>query len=160
MEALFRAAIEDRWSKGNLHCRLDQFHLGRIRIPQSVAAKQLEARVQNEHNDREEFLQTAQTEREKTTVEVNKIDLLTTKTLRTAEAEASLVRTKARAEAQLLKAQASINGTQLLLEAAGIETQDHKTAFTYIQTLRDREQLNIDVSYLSEDNVLRTAPAV
>ena len=159
MEALFRAAIEDRWSKGNLHCRLDQFHLGRIRIPQSVAAKQLEARVQNEHNDREEFLQTAQTEREKTTVEVNKIDLLTAKTLRS-EAEASLVRTKARAEAQLLKAQASINGTQLLLEAAGIETQDHKTAFTYIQTLRDREQLNIDVSYLSEDNVLRTAPAV
>ena len=78
--------------------------------------------------------------------------------LRTAEAEASLVRTKARAEAQLLKAQASINGTRLLLEAAGIETQDHKTAFSYIKTLTDRDQLNIAVSYLSDGNVLHTTP--
>jgi len=159
VEALFRSAIEERWtSSPNLHCRMDQFHLGRIRIPQSVATKQLEARVQNERNDREEFFQQAQIERELTTVEVNKIDLDTNKELRTAEAQASLVRTKAQAEAQLLKAQAGINGTMMLLEAAGIETQDHKTAFTYIKTLRDRKQLTMDVSYLNADSVVRTAP--
>lgn len=159
VEALFRSAIEERWtSPPNLHCRMDQFHLGRIRIPQSVATKQLEARVQNERNDREEFFQQAQIERELTTVEVNKIDLDTNKELRTAEAQASLVRTKAQAEAQLLKAQAGINGTMMLLEAAGIETQDHKTAFTYIKTLRDRKQLTMDVSYLNADSVVRTAP--
>ena len=73
VEALFRDAISERWDKGRLHVRLDQFHLGRIKIPTSVAAKQLEARVQNEKNDMEEFLQKAQTERERTTVEVNKI---------------------------------------------------------------------------------------
>mmetsp|Transcript_30862 Transcript_30862/g.74581 ORF Transcript_30862/g.74581 Transcript_30862/m.74581 type:complete len:314 (-) Transcript_30862:1047-1988(-) len=159
VEALFRSAIEDRWnSPPSLHCRLDQFHLGRIMIPQSVATKQLEATVQNERNDMEQFLQKAQTEREKTTVEVNKIDLETIKALRTARAEASLVRTKALAEATLLKAQAGINGTQMLLEAAGIESQDHKTAFTYIKTLRDRRQLDIAVSYLSGESVVRTAP--
>jgi len=158
VEALFRSAVEERWeSPPKLHCRLDQFHLGRIRIPQSVATKQLEARVQNEKNDQEEFFQQAQIERELTTVEVNKIDLDTVKELRTAEAMASLVRTRALAEAQLLKAQAQINGTKLLLEAAGIETQDHKTAFTYIRTLREREQLNVDVSYLNADSVVRTA---
>jgi len=160
VEATFRSAVEERWTTPpKLHVTLDQFHLGRIRIPQAVATKQLEARVQNERNDREQFLQRAQIEREMTTVEVNQIDLKTTKELRTAEAHASLVKTKAWAEAQLLKAQAQINGTKMLLEAVAIESQDHKTAFTYIKTLRDRSQLNMDVSYLSEDSVVRTAPA-
>lgn len=159
VEALFRSAVEERWSSPpKLHCKMDQFHLGRIRIPESVATKQLESKVQNERNGREQFLQEAQIEREMTAVQVNQIDLKTTKELRTARAKASLVRTKATAEAQLLKAQAEINGTRMLLEAAGIETQDHKTAFTYIKTLRDRQVLDMDVSYLSEDSVVRTAP--
>eukprot|EP00579_Thalassiosira_antarctica_P019177 CAMPEP_0201953888 /NCGR_PEP_ID=MMETSP0904-20121228/2060_1 /ASSEMBLY_ACC=CAM_ASM_000553 /TAXON_ID=420261 /ORGANISM="Thalassiosira antarctica, Strain CCMP982" /LENGTH=314 /DNA_ID=CAMNT_0048497817 /DNA_START=139 /DNA_END=1083 /DNA_ORIENTATION=+ len=159
VETLFRSAVEERWSSPpNLHCKMDQFHLGRIRIPESVATKQLESKVQNERNGREQFLQEAQIEREMTAVQVNQIDLKTTKELRTARAKASLVRTKATAEAQHLKAQAEINGTRMLLEAAGIETQEHKTAFTYIKTLRDRQVLDMDVSYLSEDSVVRTAP--
>lgn len=159
VEALFRSAVEERWgSPPSLHCRMDQFHLGRIRIPQSVATKQLEARVQGERNDREQFLQQAQIEREMTAVEVNQINLKSVKALRTARAEASLVRTKALAEASLLKSQAKINGTRMLLEAAEIQSQDHKTAFTYINTLRNRPQLDVVVSYLSEDSVVRTAP--
>lgn len=159
VEALFRSAVEERWSSPpSLHCKMDQFHLGRIRIPESVATKQLESRVQNERNDREQFLQQAQIEREMTAVEVNRINLDTDKELRTARAEASLVRSKAFAEANLLKSQAGIDGTKLLLEAAGIETQDHKTAFAYIATLRDRPQLDVLVSYLSEDSVVRTSP--
>jgi uncharacterized membrane protein YqiK len=119
----------------------------------------LETRVQNERNDREMFLQEAQSEREKTAVEVNKINLNSTKTLRTAEAEASLVRTKAIAEAQLIKAHAEINGTRMLLGSAGIESQEHKTVFTYIKTLRDRKQLDMVVSYLREyDNAVFTMP--
>jgi len=159
VEALFRAAVEARWnSPPKLHCEMDQFHLGRIRIPQSVATKQLEAQVQNEHNRREQSLQQAQLEREKTTVEVNQIDLQTTKVLRTARAQASLVRTKAAAEAQLLEAQANVNGSTMLLEASGIVTQEHKVAFAYIRTLRSRDQVDVDVSYLLEDSVVRTAP--
>lgn len=158
VEAVFRAAVEERWdSPPSLHCKMDQFHLGRVRIPDSVAVKQLESRVQNERNGREQFLQEAQIEREMTTVAVNKIDLETQKALRTARAQASLVRTKARAEAQLLTAQAGINGTRLLLEAVGIAAQEHVTAYTYIKTLRDRAQLNMAVSYLSADSVVRTA---
>jgi len=160
VEALFRSAVEKRWlSPPSLHCELDQFHLGRITIPESVATKQLESRVQNERNDMEQFLQKSQMEREKTTVEVNKIDLETDKELRTARAEASLVKKKAQAEAALIIAHAEINGTQMLLDAVEIETQDHKTAFTYIKTLRDRHQLDIAVSYLDGDSVVRTAPA-
>jgi SepF-like predicted cell division protein (DUF552 family) len=144
VEKLFRNAIQERWdTKPNLHCTLDQ----------------LEARVQNERNDREQFLQRAQVERELTTVEVNKIDLDTIKEIRTANAEASLIRSKASSEAQLLKSQAHINGTKLLLEAAGITSQDHRMAFDYINTLRNRaEKLNVGVSYLLEDSVIRTAP--
>lgn len=160
VEAVFRAAVVERWdSPPSLHCKMDQFHLGRVRIPDSVAVKQLESRVQNERNGREQFLQDAQIEREMTTVEVNKIDLETQKALRTAQAQASLVRTKAQAEARLLEAQAGINGTRLLLEAVGIDTQEHVTAYSYIRALRDREQLNMAVSYLSENSVVRTAAA-
>jgi len=160
VEAVFRAAIEERWnSPPSLHCKMDQFHLGRVRIPDSVAEKQLQSRVQNERNGREQYLQEAQIEREMTTVEVNKIDLETQRALRTARAKASLVRTKALAEAQLIRAQAGINGTRLLLEAVGIDSQEHVTTYGYIKTLRDRTQLNLAVSYLSENSVLRTAAA-
>jgi hypothetical protein len=56
VEARFANAVQARWNTApSLHCTLDQFHLGRIRIPESVAAKQLETTVQNERNDQEEF---------------------------------------------------------------------------------------------------------
>lgn len=160
VEARFRDAVQARWnSNPSLHCELDQFHLGRIRIPESVAIKQLESKVQNERNDREQFLQRAQLERELTAVEVNSINLEREKVLRTAQAQASLIRAKAEAQALLIRAQAQVNGTRLLLDATGITTQDHKTAFSYIRTLRNRPNLEIDVSYLDSKNVLRTTPA-
>ncbi len=161
VEERFRGAIQKRWdARPNLHCELDQFHLGRIRIPDSVATKQLQSRIQNERNDKEKFLQKAQLERELTAVDVNAIDLESLKILRTAEAEASLLRAKAIAEATRITAQAQINGTRLLLESSDISTQDHKSAFTYIRTLRNRKDLDVDVSYLSSDNVLRTQQVV
>jgi regulator of protease activity HflC (stomatin/prohibitin superfamily) len=158
IEECFRNAVQARWNQApSLHCILDQFHLGRIRIPDSVATKQLESRLQNERNDREQFLQQAQLERELTEVEVNVINLERQKVLRTAEAQGSLLRSKARSEAERIKVQAQINGTALLLKSASILTQDHITAFSYIRTLGNRDMVDVDVSYLSSDNVLRTA---
>ena len=116
----------------------------------------MQTRVQNERNDKEALLQTAQLEREATAVAVNAINLERDKVLRTAEAEASLTRAKARANADRLKARADINGTRILLESSDISTQDHKSAFTYIRTLRERSSLNIGVSYLSATSVIRT----
>jgi hypothetical protein len=46
-----------------------------------------------------------------------------------------------------------------LLQAADIVTQEHKSAYTYIRTLRNRKDLAVDISYLSADNVLHTSPA-
>lgn len=159
VEERFRSAVQKRWQdKPSLHCELDQFHLGRIRIPESVATKQLQSRVQNERNDKEEFLQQAQLERELTAVDVNSINLERQKVLRTAEAEASLIRAKARAEAAQIQAQAGINGTRVLLLASDITTQDHKSAFTYIRTLRNRQNMDLAVSYLSADNIVPTQP--
>ena len=157
VEARFAAAVQARWNTApSLHCTLDQFHLGRIRIPESVASKQLETTVQNERNDQEEFLQQAQVEREQTAVAVNSINLEKDKTLRTAQAEASLLQSKAVAESERIKAQAGVKGTRLLVDAVGISTQEHVSAFTYIRTLRNHPNLQIDVSYLNADSVLRT----
>ncbi|KAL3909144.1 MAG: hypothetical protein SGILL_008203 [Bacillariaceae sp.] len=159
VEKRFKQAVQRRWqAPPSLHCSLDQFHLGRIQIPDSVASKQLEANVQNELNGMEVFFQQAQIEREMTAVDVNAIDLEREKVLRTARAEASLIRSRAQSEAERVKAQAHTIGTNLLLSAAEITTQEHKSAFTYIRTLRNRENLDVDISYLSEDNVLRTSP--
>lgn len=160
VEERFKAAVQRRWdSNPSVHCNLDQFHLGRIRIPESVARKQLESRVQNERNDRETFLQQAQVEREVTAVEVNSIDLQRINLLRRTEAEATLLRSIARVKANQIRAEAQINGTVNLFRAAGISSQEHMTAFTYIRTLQNRENVDLDVSFLTPENVLRTQPA-
>lgn len=160
VEERFRNAVQNRWdAKPSVHCVLDQFHLGRIRIPPSVAEKQMASRIQNELNDRESFLQQAQLERELTAVQVNEKLLAKDKTLRTAEAEASLTRAKAQAEATRLTAEAQINGTKLLFEAAEINQQTDMTAFTYIQTLANRKNFEMDVSYLQPESVIRTKAA-
>lgn len=157
VEERFRQAVQRRWEASpSLHCELDQFHLGRIRIPESVATKQLQSTVQNERNDKEKFLQQAQLERESTAVQVNTINLEQIKVIRTAEAEANVIRAKAQAEAERIVAQAQINGTRHLLESTNITTQDHQSAFTYIRALRNRKDLDVAVSYLSADGVLRT----
>jgi SPFH domain / Band 7 family len=160
VEQQFRLAVEARWAqKPSVHCTLDQFFLGRIQIPDTVAAKQLESKVQNERNDMESFLQQAQLEREYTAVEVNTINLEKENILKTAEAEASLLRAKARVQADQITQDAQINGTELLFQLTDILTQDHMTAFSYIRTLKNHPNVAVDVSYLSADNVVRTAPA-
>ena len=74
VEKRLRVAVQKRWNeKPALHCDLDQFHVGRIQIPEAVARKQLETKLQNERNDKESFLQQAQIERELTAVDVNEV---------------------------------------------------------------------------------------
>jgi len=158
VERRFQSAIQKRWAQPpSLHCTLDQFHLGRIQIPPSVAIKQLEAQIQNERNGKEAFTQQAELEREQTAVEVNSINLETQKVLRTATAEANLLRSKAKSQADRVRALANINGTSLLLEAANIDNEDHLSAFSYIRTLKNRKTIDsFSVSYLSPENVVRT----
>jgi regulator of protease activity HflC (stomatin/prohibitin superfamily) len=158
VEERFRQAVENRWNEPpSLHCALDQFHLGRIQIPDSVAERQLETRLQNERNDREAFLQQAQLERDLTAVEVNRKRLETDAVLRTAEAEASLIRARAAAEADQIRIDARINATQDLLQALDITTQQDMATFDYIQSLRERHSLDLHVSYLSDNSVVRVS---
>ena len=127
-----------------------------IQIPDSVAERQLETRVQNERNDREAFLQQAQRERDLTAVEVNKINLEKQNVLRTAQAEANLIRARAIAEANRVRLGARISATKSLLEAINITSQEDIATFDYIQSLRGRDDLSLHVSYLSDNSVVRT----
>lgn len=158
VEKRFRKAVETRWEEApSLHATLDTFNLGRIRIPETVAAKQLEARVQNERNSRESFLQQAEIQRELTQVEVNSIQLEREKILRTAEARASLIKAMAVSQASQIQADAANNGTQHLYETAGFTEQNHKISFSYIRTLMNRaEGLDVNLNYLTPENVLKT----
>ena len=61
VEQRLRDAVQKRWNADPpLHADLDQFHVGRIQIPDSVARKQLESKLQNERNDKESYDQQAQ----------------------------------------------------------------------------------------------------
>jgi regulator of protease activity HflC (stomatin/prohibitin superfamily) len=158
VESRFRKAIETNWNGTKpLPCRLDQFHLGRINITESVAEKQLQSRIQNERNEMEASIQKAAIERELTTVEINSIALQTEKLLRTANAEATLLRSRAQAQAVQLVQEAQTNGTMHLFRTMNLTNQEQMAAFTYIRTLMNRQNVSLDVTYLSADNILRTA---
>lgn len=161
VEQRFKEAVQSRWNQTpSVHATLDQFHLGRIQIPDTVASKQLESKIQNERNDREDFLQKAQLERETTAVEVNKINLETNKILRTATANANLLVANAQAEAVQIKSNADIHGTTLLFEKSGIELQEEKISFSYIRNLMKRENVDLTIDYLSGENILKTRSVV
>eukprot|EP00558_Chaetoceros_sp_UNC1202_P000372 CAMPEP_0197258922 /NCGR_PEP_ID=MMETSP1429-20130617/83253_1 /TAXON_ID=49237 /ORGANISM="Chaetoceros sp., Strain UNC1202" /LENGTH=312 /DNA_ID=CAMNT_0042723113 /DNA_START=793 /DNA_END=1731 /DNA_ORIENTATION=- len=157
VEIQFRQAVVDRWNEPpSLHVQLDQFHVGRIRIPQSVADKQLQAKIQVETNDKEKSLQDARVEREKTDVEVNTINLRKEKLLLETRAEADLITANARARSEQIKANAVNIGLKDLLTGVGISTQDETIGMQYIRTLRDRGNLDLTVSYLSDANIVKT----
>lgn len=157
VEKQFRNAVQKRWDdKPSLHVNLDQFHVGRIKIPDSVAEKQLSAKIQGEKNKEEEFIQKARIEREKTEVEVNKINLEKQKLLKEATAEANLLLANARSEAEKIKNDAINNGTEDLLRKLEISSEEHSTAYTYIRTLQNRNNLGLSVSYLADENIVKT----
>jgi len=154
----FRNAVQTRWNfNPQLHVKLDQFHIGRIQIPETVATKQLEAIVQNERTAKEQFLQNATLEREITAVQVNRINLQTDLLLRNANAEATLEVANAIAESEKIKLAAMNNGTKELLQAIGISAQSESIAYTYIRNLQNRENLDLMVSYLSDENIVKTS---
>ena len=160
VEARLRNAVEKRWKQApTLHCELDQFFLGRIAIPDEVARKQLETKIQFEKNDKEEFFQQARVERDMTDVEVNSILLERSKVLRIAEAEASLTRLKAQTESEKIVADARKDGASQLFNAANISVQEQKIALTYIQTIMERKDISLKVSYLDSDSVVKTKAA-
>jgi len=139
-----------------LHVNLDQFHVGRIKIPESVAEKQLSAKIQGEKNKEEEFIQSARVAREITEVEVNKINLEKEKLLKEATANANMILANARSDAEKIKNDAINNGTETLLKELEIKTEEHSTAYTYIRTLQNRESLGLSVSYLADENIVKT----
>uniref|UniRef100_A0A7S2WAX2 Band 7 domain-containing protein n=1 Tax=Eucampia antarctica TaxID=49252 RepID=A0A7S2WAX2_9STRA len=158
VEAQFREAVQARWnSNPQLHVTLDQFHIGRIRIPKTVATKQLEALVQNERTAKEQYLQDARLEREKTAVQVNTINLQTDQLLRNTKAQAALIVANANAKSEEIKLSALNNGTRDLLQSIGIKSQNETIAYTYIRNLQNRENLNLMVSYLSDENIVKTS---
>jgi len=157
VEQRFKDAVQARWdTEPQVHCTLGQFHVGRIVIPDSVARQHLESKVQNERNDKESYIQQAQVERDITGVEVNRINLETDKLLSTVNAQADLLRSKAVVEARKITSDAYINGTKRLFDDTDIVEQKHKQGYAYIRALTEREDVQLDVSYLGRENVLKT----
>jgi len=69
-----------------------------------------------------------------------------------------LIRSKATAQAQQLLLEAQSIGTRLLVETAGIATQEQRTAFAYIRTLMNRNNITIELTNLRPENIVQTRP--
>jgi hypothetical protein len=142
---------------------VDKFILGRVKIPDSVANKQLDVKIQLERNDMQDNMKKAQLERDMTDVNVNKINLEATKTLRIAQANANLVRKQATADAKAIVEKATFDGLANLYTECGITSAKHKASLDYLRTLESRavnsdtlSKDNVGVVYLSDNNVLKT----
>ena len=165
VETILKAAVTARWADAPaLPAVLDQFHIGRIKIPENVARKQLETKLQNERNGKETSLQKALVERELTKVEVSKILNEKEKTLRSAHAEATRIKAKAISDAQKTVLEAQSTGLKELIDGLGINTlldingaavttskkDKLKVQLDYIRALRNRkDETNIDITFLN-----------
>jgi hypothetical protein len=167
VETILKAAVTARWADAPaLPAVLDQFHIGRIKIPENVARKQLETKLQNERNGKETSLQKALVERELTKVEVSKILNEKEKTLRSAQAEATRIKAKAVSDAQKTVLEAQSTGLKELIDGIGINSlpandgasnpitdarkDKLKVQLDYIRALRNRkDETNIDITFLN-----------
>ena len=64
-----------------------------------------------------------------------------------ANAQSSLVKAQAEAEAKAIVENARSEGLQFLYEELGITTQEQKAAFDYLRTLRAHENIRLTVDY-------------
>jgi len=158
VELQFRNAVQTSWNvEPQLHVTLDQFHIGRIKIPESVASKQLEALVQNERTAKEKHLQDATLEREVTEVLVNEINLKAEKLLKNSKAKARLLVANSESESMRITLAAMNKGTKDLLNEIDLVGQNETIAYMYLRNLQNRANLDLSVSYLSDENIVKTA---
>lgn len=122
----------------SLHVTLDQLILGRVQIPDSVAQKQLDVKVQLERNDEQTNLKKAQLERDQTQVLVNDINLRAQANLRIARAEAELTVERGKAEARDIVSTQLADGLAKAFNATGLHSVKHKASYDYLRTLAAR----------------------
>jgi len=161
-QRLAKAAKNRLAAPPDLFATLDQFILGRVQIPDSVANKQLDVKIQLERNAMQSNLKRAQLERDVTSVEVNKINLQADYALRIADANAKLLQEQGKAEAKRIVDAARYNGYKTLYDACGITSAKHKASFDYIRTLNRRADVSgadLAVTYIDNHVVQHTTPS-
>jgi len=137
----------------SLHANLDLLILGRVQIPDSVAQKQLDVKVQLERNSEEINKKAATLERSETDVLVNKVKLQAEYQLRVAEATAKLTNEQGRAEAIDIVESAKADGFAQLVEDCGLEKQEHILSFDYLRTVGKKaadDNAALSLTYLSD----------
>lgn len=155
------AAVQARLSAApSVHVKLDRFLLGRVQIPETVAQKQLDVKIQNERNDMESNLKKAQLERDLTDVEVNKINLQKDSVTRIANANAVLTREQGIAQAKVIVDRAYYEGYANLFSRVNITSGSHKASLDYLRTLSRRaNDTELSVTYLDARYVAHVTPS-
>jgi F0F1-type ATP synthase membrane subunit b/b' len=81
-------------------------------------------------------------------------------TLKTAQAQANNIVARAVSEAEQIKSDALNTGTRTLLDILRINNQIDSTAFSYIASLQKRMDVDLTVSHLSDQNIVKTEAVV
>lgn len=140
----------------SLHVSLGHFFVGRIQIPEEVAQKQLDVKIQIETNDAQEYKKEAQLERDYTEVEVNRILLQKERELKIAESNAELVVQIAEASSKKIVQSAYYEGYADLMRTLNITEQKHKASYNYLDKLDSNKKKTLKVTYLDDTNVVKT----
>ena len=85
--------------------------------------------------------------RKKTEQEKNHIINQATEISQNATAHSAVILAKARAQSLLLVEKARSSGLKLIFERLNITSEEHKTSFHYLRTLRDHNKAKLNVNY-------------
>jgi len=129
--------------------------LRQIQLSDDYQTTKLNAALQKESNDKEQYIQTKTLIEEQTSLEVLQIDNAALVVEQAALADASLIRETADFQAKQLVETRRSAGLKLMLELVGLQTDEHKASLDYITTLINNKEsikpyVNLDSGLLQK----------
>lgn len=128
------------------------FQMNFIKLEDDYRLSRLNAAIQIETNEKEEYVQEASIVRAKTTVDTIRIENNASRVLAQAEADASLITNKATYNAKALLETARNNGLKKLFNNLDLNTEEHKASLDYILTLTDKDYSDDSRHYINFRN--------
>lgn len=131
-----------------VHARVVALQLRDIQLEEEYKAARLTAAIQEESNARESYIQEATLVRERTGVEVLKIENDAKTVEVAASSRAHLIVASAEYEARRLVEDARALGLKALYDAVGLSSEAHKASLDYLVTLGEahnrKQYVNFD----------------
>ena len=123
------------------------FQLQELDIPNSLEQKFLNQLEEQQRNEREKYNQEALLVRKETDAMINAIENEAREVANNAAVTSKLLSSKAVADATAVVEQARSTGLKHLYSELKIDSQEEKTTFDYLRTLRGKDNVHLTIDY-------------